>query len=75
MTGSSWVMEGESVTAQPASGIWWAVGGIKVDGELRAVGLGKPPAGGPPVGGPPNGRPPMDGPPVGGPPMGKPPVD
>ena len=41
MTGSIWVMEGTSVTVQPDSGIWWAVGGIKVDGELRAVGLGK----------------------------------
>ena len=41
MTGSIWVMEGESVTVQPASGIWWAVGGIKVAGELRAAGLDK----------------------------------
>ena len=41
MTGSIWVMEGASVTAQPASGTWWAVGGIKVAGELRAANLAK----------------------------------
>ena len=41
MTGSIWVMEGASVTTQPASGIWWAVGGIKLAGELRASGLDK----------------------------------
>ena len=39
--GSIVVMEGASVTAQPASGTWWATGGIKVDGELRASGLDK----------------------------------
>jgi len=41
MTGSIWVMEGASVLVNPASGNWWAVGGIKVSGELRTFGLGK----------------------------------
>ena len=41
MTASIWVMEGASVTAQPASGNWWAIGGIKVAGELRAANLDK----------------------------------
>jgi len=41
MEGSIWVMEGASVTARPASGNWWAVGGIKVAGELRASDLDK----------------------------------
>ena len=41
MTGSIWVMEGASVTAKPASGNWWATGGIKVAGELRASELDK----------------------------------
>ena len=37
--GSIVVMEGASVTAQPASGTWWATGGIQVDGELCAASL------------------------------------
>ena len=41
MTGSIWVMEGASVTAQPATGNWWAIGGIKLAGELRVSGLNK----------------------------------
>ena len=41
MTASIWVMEGASVTVNPPSGNWWATGGIKVYGELRAAGLGK----------------------------------
>lgn len=41
MTASIWVMEGASVTARPASGNWWAIGGIKVAGELRVSGLNK----------------------------------
>ena len=41
MTGSIWVMEGASVTANPASGNWWAVGGMKVYGEFRTSNLGK----------------------------------
>lgn len=41
MTGSIWVMEGASVTARPASGNWWATGGIKLAGELRVSGLNK----------------------------------
>ena len=40
MPGSIVVMEGASVTAQPASGTWWATGGIQVDGELNAASLG-----------------------------------
>ena len=39
--GSIWVMEGASVTANPADGNWWATGGIWVNGELRASGLDK----------------------------------
>ena len=41
MTGSIWVMEGASVTANPPSENWWAVGGMKVYGELRTPNLGK----------------------------------
>jgi len=41
MTGSIWVMEGASVTANPASGNWWAVGGIKAYGEFRTPSLDK----------------------------------
>jgi len=39
--GSIWVMEGASVTANPADGNWWATGGIWVNGELCASGLDK----------------------------------
>lgn len=38
MTASIWVMADAKVTNR---GFWWAVGGIKVYGELRAAGLGK----------------------------------
>ena len=41
MTASIWVMEGASVTVNPPSGNWWATGGIKVYGELRAANLDK----------------------------------
>ena len=39
--GTIYISEGAVVTPQQASGTWWAVGGIKVDGELRAPNLGK----------------------------------
>ena len=39
--GTIYVSEGAVVTPQQTSGTWWAVGGIKVDGELRAPNLGK----------------------------------
>ncbi len=39
--GTIYVSEGAVVTPQQSSGVWWAVGGIKVDGELRAPNLGK----------------------------------
>ncbi len=41
MEGSIWVMEGASVTAQPPSGNWWAVKGIKLAGELKTESLDK----------------------------------
>ncbi len=34
--GTIYINEGAVVTMQQASGIWWAVGGIKVDGTLKA---------------------------------------
>ena len=39
--GQIYISEGAVVTPQQASGTWWAVGGIKVDGELRAPNLDK----------------------------------
>ena len=39
--GTIYISEGAVVTPQQTSGTWWAVGGIKVDGELRAPNLGK----------------------------------
>ncbi len=39
--GTIYVSEGAVVTPQQASGTWWAVGGIQVDGELRAPNLDK----------------------------------
>ena len=39
--GTIYISEGAVVTPQQSSGTWWAVGGIKVDGELRAPNLGK----------------------------------
>ncbi len=39
--GTIYISEGAVVTPQQASGTWWAVGGIQVDGELRAPNLGK----------------------------------
>ena len=39
--GTIYVCEGAVVTPQHSSGTWWAVGGIKVDGELRAPNLEK----------------------------------
>ena len=39
--GTIYVSEGAVVTPQQTSGTWWAVGGIKVDGELRAPNLNK----------------------------------
>ena len=39
--GTIYVSEGAVVTPQQSSGTWWAVGGIKVDGELRAPNLDK----------------------------------
>ena len=39
--GTIYVSSGAVVTPQQSSGVWWAVGGIKVDGELRAPNLGK----------------------------------
>ena len=39
--GTIYISEGAVVTPQQASGTWWAVGGIRVDGELRAPNLGK----------------------------------
>lgn len=39
--GTIYVSEGAVVTPQQTSGTWWAVGGIQVDGELRAPNLDK----------------------------------
>ncbi len=39
--GTIYISEGAVVTPQQTSGTWWAVGGIKVDGELRAPNLDK----------------------------------
>jgi len=39
--GTIYISEGAVVTPQQSSGVWWGVGGIKVDGELRAPNLGK----------------------------------
>ena len=39
--GTIYISEGAVVTPQQASGTWWAVGGIQVDGELRAPNLDK----------------------------------
>ena len=39
--GTIYISEGAVVTPQQSSGVWWAVGGIKVDGELRAPNLDK----------------------------------
>ena len=39
--GTIYVSEGAVVTPQQVSGTWWAVGGIQVDGELRAPNLDK----------------------------------
>ena len=39
--GQIYISEGAVVTPQQTSGTWWAVGGIKVDGELRAPNLDK----------------------------------
>ena len=39
--GTIYISEGAVVTPQQSSGTWWAVGGIKVDGELRAPSLDK----------------------------------
>lgn len=39
--GTIYVSEGAVVTPQQSSGVWWGVGGIKVDGELRAPNLDK----------------------------------
>ena len=39
--GTIYVSEGAVVTPQQSSGTWWAVGGIQVDGELRAPNLDK----------------------------------
>ena len=39
--GTIYVSEGAVVTPQQTSGTWWAVGGVKVDGELRAPNLEK----------------------------------
>ena len=39
--GTIYISEGAVVTPQQSSGTWWAVGGIKVDGELRAPNLDK----------------------------------
>ena len=39
--GTIYVSSGAVVTPQQSSGVWWAVGGIKVDGELRAPNLDK----------------------------------
>jgi lysophospholipase L1-like esterase len=39
--GTIYISSGAVVTPLQSSGVWWAVGGIKVDGELRAPNLGK----------------------------------
>ena len=39
--GTIYISEGAVVTPQQTSGTWWAVGGIQVDGELRAPNLDK----------------------------------
>ncbi len=39
--GTIYISEGAVITPQQSSGTWWAVGGIKVDGELRAPNLDK----------------------------------
>lgn len=39
--GTIYVTEGAVATMQQASGTWWAVGGIKVDGTLKATGRDK----------------------------------